>query len=251
MKRNTKRLPALLLAILLCLSLLPGTAGADFGSQEVGWTLTANEPCHLSIINDDGMRNWARNSSLYGPFVSTVALSEGITTIPDRAFYKCSILTTIEIPASVTTIGSGVFVRCTGLTSITVAENNANFTAEDGILYNKDKTELLICPQGKSGDVTIPESVTSISSYAFSGCTQITSVTIPENANTIGDAAFEGCTGLTTVTLPASLTSLGDGVFQGCTGLTSLSVASGNTAYTAEGGVLYDSGKIKQERTFA
>ena len=220
MKRHTKRLPALLLAILLCLNLLPGTAGADFGSQEVGWTLTANKPCHLSIINDEGMIDWARNSSLYGPFVSTVALSEGITTIPDRAFYKCSILTTIEIPASVTTIGSGgVFVRCTGLTSITVAEDNENFTAEDGILYNKDKTELLICPQGKSGVVEIPSSVTEIGSYAFSGCTQITGVTIPESVKSIGNAAFEGCTGLTTVALPASLTSLGDGVFQDCTGL--------------------------------
>ena len=246
MKRNMKRLPALLLAIILCLSLLPVTAGADFGSQEVGWTLTANEPCHLSIINDNGMVNWTKVSSTYGPFVSTVELSDGITTIPDRAFYKCSILTTIEIPATVTTIGSGgVFVRCTGLTSITVAENNANFTAEDGILYNKNKTELLICPQGKSGVVEIPSSVTEIGSYAFSGCTKITSVTIPEGVTSIGNAAFEGCTGLTSVTLPASLTSLGDGVFQDCTGLTSLSVASGNTAYTAEGGVLYDSGKTK------
>lgn len=259
MKRNLKRLPALLLAILLCLSLLPGTALADFGGEEQGWTLTATDPCKLTITSDTGMINWAKGSSLYGPFVSTVELKEGITNIPDRAFYKCSILETIEIPASVTTIGSGVFVRCTGLTSITVADGNQHFTAEDGILYNKDKTELLICPQGISGDVTIPNSVTKISSSAFSGCTQLTNVTIPENVTTIGDAAFEGCTGLTTVALPASLTSLGDGVFQDCTGLTSLSVDSGNTAYSAENGVLYDGSKTtlmlypakKQDTTFA
>ena len=259
MKRNTKRLPALLLAILLCLSLLPGTALADYGGEEQGWTLTATAPCRLSIINDNGMVNWAKVSSIYGPFVSTVEMSDGIATIPDRAFYKCSILETIEIPASVTTIGSGVFVRCTGLTSITVADGNQHFTAEGGILYNKDKTELLICPQGISGDVTIPNSVTKISSSAFAGCTKITGVTIPEDVTTIGDAAFEGCTGLTTVALPASLTSLGDGVFQDCTGLTSLSVDSGNTAYSAENGVLYDGSKTtlmlypakKQDTTFA
>lgn len=259
MKRNIKRLLSVLLTMTLCLSLLPGTALADFGSEEQGWTLTAAEPCKLTITSDTGMSNWAKVSSTYGPFVSTVKMSDDIATIPDRAFYKCSILETIEIPASVTTIGSGVFVRCTGLTSITVADGNQHFTAEDGILYNKDKTELLICPQGISGDVTIPNSVTKISSSAFSGCTQLTNVTIPENVTTIGDAAFEGCTGLTTVALPASLTSLGDGVFQGCTGLTSLSVTSGNTAYSAENGVLYDGSKTtlvlypaeKQDTTFA
>lgn len=259
MKRNLKRLPALLLAILLCLSLLPGAALADYGGEEQGWTLTATDPCQLTITSDTGMINWAKGSSLYGPFVSAVELKEGITNIPDRAFYKCSILETIEIPASVTTIGSGVFVRCTGLTSITVADGNQHFTAEDGILYNKDKTELLICPQGISGDVTIPNSVTKISSSAFVGCTKITGVTIPRGVTSIGDAAFEGCTGLATVTLPASLTSLGDGVFQDCTGLTSLSVDSGNTAYSAENGVLYNSDKTtlllypaeKQDTTFA
>ena len=260
MKRNTKRLPALLLAVILCLSLLPGTALADFGSEEQGWTLTAVAPCELTITSDTGMSNWAKVSSTFGPFVSTVELSEGITNIPDRAFYKCSILTTINIPASVTTISSnGVFDKCTALTSITVAANNPSFTADDGILYNKDKTELLICPQGISGDVTIPNSVTKISSSAFVGCTKITGVTIPRGVTSIGDAAFEGCTGLTTVALPASLTSLGDGVFQDCTGLTSLSVDSGNTAYSAENGVLYDGSKTtlllypakKQDTTFA
>lgn len=259
MKRNIKRLLSVLLTMTLCLSLLPGTALADFGSEEQGWTLTAAEPCKLTITSDTGMINWAKGSSTYGPFVSTVELKEGITNIPDRAFYKCSILKTIEIPASVTTIGSGVFVRCTELTSITVADGNQHFTAEDGILYNKDKTELLICPQGISGDVTIPNSVTKISSSAFVGCTKITGVTIPRGVTSIGDAAFEGCTGLATVALPASLTSLGDGVFQDCTGLTSLSVDSGNTAYSAENGVLYNSDKTtlllypaeKQDTTFA
>ena len=259
MKRNLKRLPALLLAIILCLSLLPATALADYGGEEQGWTLTAHAPCRLSIINDNGMVNWAKGSSTYGPFVSAVELKEGITNIPDRGFYKCSILETIEIPASVTTIGSGVFVRCTALTSITVADGNQHFTAEDGILYNKDKTELLICPQGISGDVTIPDSVTKISNSAFAGCTKITGVTIPEDVTTIGDAAFEGCTGLTTVTLPAALTSLGDGVFDGCSGLTSLNVADGNTEFSAQDGVLYNSDKTtlllypaeKQDTTFS
>ncbi len=259
MKRNTKRLLSVLLTMTLCLSLLPGTALADFGSEEQGWTLTAAEPCKLTITRDTGMINWAKGSSKYGPFVSTVELKEGITNIPDRAFYKCSILKTIEIPASVTTIGSGVFVRCTELTSITVADGNQHFTAEDGILYNKDKTELLICPQGISGDVTIPNSVTKISSSAFVGCTKITGVTIPGGVTSIGDAAFEGCTGLATVTLPAALTSLGDGVFDGCSGLTSLNVADGNTAFSAQDGVLYNSDKTtlllypaeKQDTTFS
>ena len=70
--------------------------------------------------------------------------------------------------------------------------------------------------------MTIPDSVTSIGSWAFKGCKGLTSVTIGNGVTSIGYSAFEGCTGLTSVTIPDSVTSIGNGAFYGCTGLTSI-----------------------------
>ena len=70
--------------------------------------------------------------------------------------------------------------------------------------------------------VTIPNSVTSISSWAFCDCRGLTSVTIPNSVTSIGNGAFYGCSGLTSVNIPNSVTSIGGGAFFGCSGLTSV-----------------------------
>ena len=251
----------MLLAVILCLSLLPVTALALEISGE-GWKfdLTDTSKPTLIIESDDGMTDWIANGGSYRGIVLAVELSEGITKIPWRAFYKCSNLTTVEIPASVTTVGKNdVFEGCRSLEEITVAAGNKNFTAQDGILYNADKTAVLICPPGKSGDVTLPTTVTRIAGSAFKGCAKLTGVTLHEGITKIENVVFEGCDGLTEVTLPASLTSLGNGAFQDCAGLTSLNVADGNSKFSSQDGVLYDKNKTelllypaaKQDETFA
>lgn len=256
MKRNTKRLPALLLAIILCLSLLPGTAWATnivIGDSEE-WRI--DDTYTLYIDSDAGMKDWIHENGAFGGWVVAVDLADGITEIPYHAFYKCNQLTTVEIPASVTDMGKNdVFEGCSKLESITVADGNDNFFVEDGVLYgyakgddgNKidDEFIALICPPGKSGSVTLKDGTVEIESSAFEGCTKLTGVTLNEGLTRIGSNAFGGCSSLQDVTLPATLTSLGNGVFNGCVGLTSLAVADGNADYSAEDGVLYDKGQTE------
>ena len=78
--------------------------------------------------------------------------------------------------------------------------------------------------------MTIPNSVTSIGNYAFSGCSGLTSVTIPNSVTSIGNNAFYSCTGLTSVTIPNSVTSIGNYVFDGCSGLTSVTIPNSVTS---------------------
>ena len=78
--------------------------------------------------------------------------------------------------------------------------------------------------------VTIPNSVTSIGAYAFSGCSGLTSVTIPNAVTSIGGEAFSGCSGLTSVTIPNSVTSIGGEAFSYCRGLTSVTIGNSVTS---------------------
>ncbi len=86
-----------------------------------------------------------------------------------------------------------LFSDCDRLTDIQVAEGNENFVSVDGILYNAEKTELVVVPGGHSDPVTIPEGITIIGNYAFCSCDGLTSITIPEGVTSIGYAAFNGC----------------------------------------------------------
>ena len=78
--------------------------------------------------------------------------------------------------------------------------------------------------------MTIPNSVTSIGTFAFYGCPSLTTVTIPNSVTSTGDGVFSGCSGLTTVTIPNSVTSIGQAAFSGCTGLTSVTIPNSVTS---------------------
>ena len=85
---------------------------------------------------------------------------------------------------------------CSGLTSIVVDASNTAYSSQDGVLYDKAMTALIQYPGGKSGEFTIPSSVTSIYDYAFETCAGLTSVTIPNSVTSIGTYAFEACSSL-------------------------------------------------------
>jgi len=176
--------------------------------------------------------------------LTSITIPDSVMSVGDEVFSGCENLTSITIPASVTSIGIAAFIGCTSLTGITVDANNPNYTSQNGILYNKNKTELISYPSA-SGSVTIPADIMSIGRYAFCMCTGLISITIPNSVISIGGAAFAGCTSLTSMTIPASVTSIGNSAFAECTGLTVITVDNNNQYYASEGGILYNREKTE------
>lgn len=175
--------------------------------------------------------------------LSSIEIPANVFYIGEAAFYRCDSLTSIEIPASVTTIGIRAFMTSHELTNINVSSDNQHFTSVNGVLYNKDKTELIKVPCAIKGDFDIPSSVTTIKESAFAGCDKLTNIEIPSSVTTIKDEAFFGCENLTSIKIPASVTSIRSNAFMDCSKLKNISIASDNSNYSFEDGVLYNKDK--------
>lgn len=164
--------------------------------------------------------------------LTSVTIPNSVTSIGQSAFYCCYSLTSVTIPNSVTHIGNDAFGDCYLITGFQVDASNPNYSSEDNILFNKDKTELIFCVRGKKGAYSIPNSVTRIGDNAFRNC-YLTSVTIPNSVTSIGESAFSSCSYFTSVTIPNSVKNIDDDAFSWCLHLTSVTIPNSVTSIGA------------------
>lgn len=155
--------------------------------------------------------------------LESVTLPNSATTIEKNAFLGCSSLTRLDLPpyAEEVTPSDG----CEQLAGIHISAANPHYRSEDGVLFTADLSQIVWFPVGKSGDYTMPASVTSLGDYAFQGC-HITRFTLPEGLKELGQNVFYGST-VEEVVTPASLRTIPTGTFQGCRQLTTVRLGSG------------------------
>ncbi len=193
-------------------------------------------PGSVTLIDSEAFR--------YCKKLQSITLKNGIKTINKNAFVGCKSLQTITIPESVETMGDYMFIDCDSLKSINVDGKNKNYSSRDGVLFNKDKTELITYPCSKNNtSYSIPGKVKTIKTMAFKNCCALRNVTIPTGVVKIGESIFYNNDSLRSVTIPYTVTSIGYYVFAACDNLKSITVDSKNKNYVSAEGVLFNKDK--------
>lgn len=210
------------------------------------YTSCFNISCPASeIIIPEGIKEIKRRAFYECGNLKKITTPASLKTIGDNAFDSCKALEHVEF-LGVENIGDQIFRECTALKTvkadgclqkwddeepflycialedITITEGSGNYSSENGIIYNKDKSLLIAYPPAKPDTEFIaPKGVKEIAQSAFIRAQNLKKVEIPE-ADVINDYAFEECTNLTEIKLSDTLTTLGIDAFYNCTSLKTL-----------------------------
>ena len=184
-----------------------------------------------NYISEDGILfNKSKTELIQYPAAKSgvsYTIPSSVSKIDGCAFKYTQNVNTINVPQQTTSIAAGAFSNSVNLEAINVDENNLYYTSDNGVLFNKDKSELVAYPAEKSDtSYTVPESVTYIQAQAFYGCTNLTSVSLTDNVYDMGSSVFSDCTNLTDVVLSEDLSWIQGSTFSNCTSLKSVKIPS-------------------------
>lgn len=229
------------------------------GNYEFDGCLALNEVTFPDTITEFGNNAFSGCAAL-----ESVKLPAGLTKLGNNVFLNCTGLTSVEFPAGLTTFGTNDFAGCTSLNTITVSApkegETAKLSAENNVLYNGDKTQILLIGWGITGKVTIPNTVTKIGAEVFALHTGITEIEFQEGGEAdleFGDGASATINGtsrdlgtfaylnLTKIKLPARLKKLGKYAFSYCEQLESVTFEDGLRATDLGQDTFYHCAKLK------
>ncbi len=225
-----------------------GTCGAD-NVNDVIWSLDSEGTLTISGTGKYAVENYNAPWLAYSGSIKNIVIEEGITNIADTSFYELTNAVSLSIPSTVNEIDN---YETNNFAEFKLAEGNAYFSLVDGVLFNADKTELLMYPAKKADETyTVPAGVTTLCEFSFGSAENLKTINISDDVTTIGSrcfyissletvnfganvdsiesTAFEG-TSLKTVVLPEKLTEIPYGLFYDCKYLEKLVIGSNVTS---------------------
>ena len=249
-----------------------GTSGTLPGG--INWSY--NSTTHtMNYYGTGSMENLSFDdfSQVFNDDIISVVIGDDITVFSGKALYECSNLETVKLGKSVESIESSIYMSmCESLRNITVNSANEYYSADDYMLYNKDKSIVYVCC--KVGiptvielpdtvetiedhafyscktleEIILPEKLETINSDAFYSCEALRSIELPSGLKSIGSTAFGNCTSLTKMVIPASVSGIESNPFARCSALSSITVDSANPYFYAEAGILFDKSDVAKQR---
>ena len=196
MRTPRLRLLSALLSVAMLFTFLPTAAfaadtsspvqlDANDSANGIKYTLNSNGTAAVSGFTSSCPEAVVIPSSITDTTGTTTYTVTKISSAP-RSNKAQKIITSVRLPSTITDIGNTAFMNCTKLASVTFDTSSQ---------------------------------LSSISPYAFSGCTSLTSIEIPSGVTQIHQGAFEDCSALSTITIPASMIRINFDAFAGCTSL--------------------------------
>lgn len=190
----------------------------------------------LEVTIEDGVEEIKKYAFYYCRYLRSVKLPATLKSVGSYAFWKSLSLSTIYIPASLTDLSAKAFTEG-GMSAYEVSPDNPVYSSEDGIMFNKEKTELLHFPAKKQVEnYSIPKTVEKIGKFAFESnqlnevifhdkllaiddyafflCEKLEKADVPNGVEFVGESAFSRCYNLKEAHLPEKLTAISPGLFE-------------------------------------